>query len=61
MLFTRNTYLRQDFGLVTNPNLHKVYLQNYSEPRDEIFTESSSVYYLLLEQISDPEPSPRKL
>ena len=48
------------FGLVTNPNLHKVYLQNYSEPRDEIFTESSSIYTLFPNQILDPKPSPKK-
>ena len=60
MLFTRNTCLRQDFGLVTNPDLNKVYLKSYNEPRAKIWIKVSSVCVCFPNQISGPEPSPKK-
>ena len=60
MLFTLNTCLRQDFGLVTNPNLNKVYLKLYNEPRAEIWIEVGLVCFHFLNRISDPEPSSNK-
>ena len=48
------------FGLVTNPNLNKVYLENYRKPKAEIFLESSSVYYLFPNQILELDPWPKK-
>ena len=60
MLLTRNTYLRQDFGLVTNPNVNKVYLKMYNETRAEIWIKVSSVCFRFPNQISDPEASPKK-
>ena len=60
MLFTRNTCLRQDFGLVTNPDLNEVYLKIGNEPRAEIWTAVSSICFRFPNRISDPEPSPKK-
>ena len=60
MLFTRNTCLRHDFGLVTNPDLNKVYLKIYNEPRAEIWIEVSSICFHFPNQILDSEPSPNK-
>ena len=33
-------------GLVTNPIFHRVYLHNYSESRDEIFTKGTLICIL---------------
>ena len=60
MFFTRNTYLRQDFGLVTNPDLNKVYLKIYNETSADIWTAVSSVCFLFPNRILDSEPSPKK-
>ena len=60
MLFTGNTCLRQDFGLVTNPDLNKVYLKIYTETRAKIWIAISSVCFRFPSLISDPKPSPKK-
>jgi hypothetical protein len=49
------------FGLVTNPNFHRVYIQNCSEQRVEIFTQCSSFYNLFSKLILDLETFQKKI